>query len=124
MGGMGGMMGRAAPPADASASTEPAAPLDCGEPNAGRVARGRSVYAGATCTSCHGPDAHGTGLAPNLTDGTWLDADGSYASIAATIRAGVARPRQFPAPMPPAGGAGLTAQQICDVAAYVFSLSH
>src|SRR3954470_1440939 len=60
---------------------------------------------GGTCFSCHGQDAKGTALAPNLTDREWLDANGSVASIAATIKSGVPKPKKFQAAMPPMGGA-------------------
>jgi hypothetical protein len=33
-------------------------------------------------------------------------------------------PKQHAAPMPPMGGASLTPQQVCAVAAYVYSLGH
>lgn len=123
MPGMGGMMGRAATPPPGS-TTASSVPLACRTPDSAAVARGRTLFAHATCVSCHGPDAHGTGIAPDLADRTWLDATGSEASIAAVIRAGVPHPRKYATPMPPAGGSRLDAQQICDVAAWVYSLSH
>lgn len=80
--------------------------------------------AGGTCTTCHGQDAKGTQLAPDLTDKTWLNGDGSYHFIVHTVTTGVPQPKQHPAPMPPMGGASLTPDQIRAVAAYVYSLSH
>lgn len=93
------------------------------------VASGDSIFhgmlAGGACLMCHGVDAKGTpGLAPNLTDDKWLDADGSLESIVAVITQGVASPRESPAPMPPMGGANLTPAQVRAVAAYVYWLSH
>lgn len=123
MGGMGGMMGGAAAPASGS-TTASTAPLACRAPDSAAIARGRDIFGHATCVSCHGPDARGTGIAPDLADRTWLDATGSEASIAAVIRAGVPHPRTFRTPMPPAGGSRLDSQQICDLAAWVYSLSH
>jgi mono/diheme cytochrome c family protein len=79
--------------------------------------------AGGLCFSCHGPNAKGTkGIAPNLTDATWLHSDGSYPAIVSTIEAGVPKPKEAAAPMPPMGGAHLTTEQVHAVAAYVYSL--
>jgi glucose/arabinose dehydrogenase/mono/diheme cytochrome c family protein len=92
------------------------------------VALGDRVYHGqvgaATCTGCHGANATGTTLGPNLTDTEWLWGDGSYAAIAKTIAAGVPQPKQFRSPMPPMGGAQLTPDQVSAVAAYIWGLSH
>ena len=79
---------------------------------------------GAACTGCHGADAKGTPLGPDLTGKKWLWSDGSYAGIAKTITDGVSQPKQYRSPMPPKGGAQLTAEQVQAVAAYVWSLSH
>jgi mono/diheme cytochrome c family protein len=79
---------------------------------------------GATCTGCHGADAKGTPLGPNLTDTHWLWGDGSYASIAKIITTGVPQPKQYRSPMPPLGGAQLTPDQISALAAYIWALSH
>jgi mono/diheme cytochrome c family protein len=88
------------------------------------VDRGREVFAGAgNCFTCHGGDARGTSLAPDLTDGEWLNVDGSYGSIADVVRTGVSGPQRFPVPMPPMGGASLPPADVCAVAAYVYSLS-
>ena len=91
------------------------------------VALGDSIFkgqaAGGICFTCHGPDAKGTALAPDLTDTTWLHGDGSLSFIANTVRTGIATPKQAPAPMP-AFGQTLTPQQVDAVSAYVFSLTH
>ena len=92
------------------------------------IALGDSVFhgqvGGGTCSVCHGADAKGTtGLAPDLTGGTWLHGDGSYAFIVGLVEQGVPDPKQFPAPMPPKGGAKLRPEQVRAVAAYVYSLS-
>ena len=90
------------------------------------VALGDSIFhgraAGGICFTCHGPDAKGTALAPDLTDATWINIDGSRAAIANIVRTGVLQPKQHPGPMPPF--AGFTDQQLQAVAAYVYSLSH
>lgn len=92
------------------------------------VALGDSIFhgqaAGGTCQACHGPDAKGTALAPNLTDTQWLNGDGSYQFILTTVTNGVPQPKQHPGAMPPMGGAQLTPDQVRAVAAYVYSLSH
>ena len=92
------------------------------------VALGDSIFhgraAGGTCQTCHGPDAKGTPLAPNLTDSQWLHGDGSFQFLVTTITNGVPQPKQHPGPMPPMGGAQLTPDQVRAVAAYVYSLSH
>jgi mono/diheme cytochrome c family protein len=85
----------------------------------------RVVFSGTGhCFACHGPNAQGTALAPNLTDAPWLDIDGSYAAIAGLVRTGVAKPRQYATPMPALGGAALSGSQVCAVAAYLYSLTH
>ena len=93
-----------------------------------RVALGDSVFhgqvAGGTCTACHGSDAKGTPLAPDLTDKKWLWSDGSYQSIVKTIREGVPAPKEHRGVMPPMGGAHLSAAQVAAVGGYVFALSH
>jgi glucose/arabinose dehydrogenase len=92
------------------------------------VARGNRVYhgldGGATCTGCHGSDAKGTTLGPDLTANKWLWSNGSYGGIAATIAGGVAQPKQYRAPMPAMGGAQLSSDQVMAVAAYVWALNH
>ena len=93
-----------------------------------QVALGNRLFhgesGGATCTGCHGVDGAGTPLGPDLTDREWLWSDGSVAGIAATIAQGVSQPKQYRAPMPPMGGAPLSAEQVSALAAYVWGLSH
>lgn len=74
------------------------------------------------CATCHGPMAQGTPLAPNLTDSTWLNVDGTIEQITALIKSGVPKPKKHPAPMPPMGGAKLSDAEIAAVAKYVLSL--
>jgi glucose/arabinose dehydrogenase/mono/diheme cytochrome c family protein len=92
------------------------------------VALGERIFhgevAGAACTGCHGADAKGTPLGPNLTDTHWLWGDGSYASIAKIITDGVPQPKQYRSAMPPLGGAELTPDQVSALAAYIWALSH
>ena len=105
----------------------PATPAPGGNVPAGAtpemVAQGQQIFTSTgNCFTCHGADAKGTSLAPNLTDAEWINADGTLDQIANVIRTGVATPKQHPAPMPPMGGASLTPDQVTQVAAYVWSL--
>jgi glucose/arabinose dehydrogenase/mono/diheme cytochrome c family protein len=87
-----------------------------------RIYRGQ--VGGAACTGCHGESGQGTPLGPDLTGKKWLWSDGSYAGIAKTITEGVSQPKQYRSPMPPMGGAQLTADQVSALAAFVWSLGH
>jgi cytochrome c551/c552 len=90
------------------------------------IALGDSVFhgqaGGGTCYVCHGQDAKGSGVGPNLTDAEWLNNDGTLAGITGTVKNGVAQPKKAPAPMPPMGGASLSDDQVKAVATYVHSL--
>ncbi len=90
------------------------------------IALGDSVFhgqaGGGTCYVCHGQDAKGSGVGPNLTDNEWLNTDGTLEGITKTIQSGVPTPKQAPAPMPPMGGASLSPDQVKAAAAYVHSL--
>ena len=113
---------------DTTAKQATAAPAGGGPTSPQLVALGDSIFhgqvAGGTCTACHGQDAKGTAVAPDLTDNQWINGDGSYDFIVHTVTTGVPQPKQHPAPMPPKGGAALSDQQVKAVAAYVYSLSH
>jgi hypothetical protein len=131
------------PGGDAGADTAAATRADTGAAAAGRaggggaggggaggdaklIALGDSVFhgqaGGGTCYVCHGQDAKGSGVGPNLTDSEWLNTDGTLAGITGTIKSGVPQPKKAPAPMPPMGGASLSADQVKAVATYVHSL--
>jgi glucose/arabinose dehydrogenase/cytochrome c5 len=92
------------------------------------VALGRRIYygqvAGASCAGCHGDEAKGTPLAPDLTSPKWIWGDGSLPAITKIVTEGVPQPKNFRSPMPPMGGAQLTPQQVKAVAAYVWAISH
>jgi glucose/arabinose dehydrogenase/mono/diheme cytochrome c family protein len=92
------------------------------------VALGDRVYhgqvGGATCTGCHGVDAKGSPLGPDLTANKWLWSNGSYAGIAATIAGGVAQPKRYRSAMPAMGGAQLSSDQVMEVSAYIWALNH
>jgi cbb3-type cytochrome c oxidase subunit III len=97
--------------------------LVAGDPVAGQSA-GQKVFEGkGNCHVCHGKNAKGTPLGPDLTDAEWLNVDGTLAAITRVIRAGVAKPVKYPAPMPAMGGAKLSEAEISAVAAYVKALS-
>ena len=117
--------------AAAKAAAQPAKPAaggSTGGPTPKQIALGDSIFhglaAGGTCSACHGQDAKGTAVAPDLTDQQWINGDGSYDFIVKTVTNGVPNPKQHPAPMPPKGGAPLTDDQVKAVAAYEYSLSH
>ena len=114
--------------AGAPAAPAPAAPKAGAVPagaTAADVAEGEKIFSGTgNCFTCHGAGGAGGPLAPALNDATWLNIDGSFASIETTVNNGVPAPKQFPAAMPAKGGAALSAAQVKQVAAYVYSLSH
>jgi cbb3-type cytochrome c oxidase subunit III len=88
------------------------------------VQQGKTVFETTTCFTCHGMDASGTVLAPSLRDQEWLNSDGSFEGITNTIRAGVMQPVRYPSAMPAMGGAQMTDEQIRNVSAYVYAISH
>ncbi|HET7470628.1 MAG TPA: c-type cytochrome [Gemmatimonadales bacterium] len=119
---------KAAAAQDTSKKAAAAQPSAGGNGTPQQIALGDSIFhgqvGGGTCSACHGQDAKGTAVAPDLTDSQWLNGDGSYQFIVNTITNGVPKPKQHPAPMPPKGGAPLTDDQVKAVAAYEYSLSH
>lgn len=112
------------PQGDAQGSDEQQAALAPGVTRE-QFDQGREIFTGqGGCTACHGPNAGGGQLAPDLTDDQWLHVSGpNPEEIAGVIRNGVAQPVEHPAPMPPMGGANLTDDQVQALAAYVASLS-
>jgi mono/diheme cytochrome c family protein len=112
-------------PAPAPAPTQPTGAAPEGA-TPEMVTAGQAIFTGkGMCITCHGPTATGTPLAPNLTDGEWINISGNdWNEIQGIVRTGVPTPQQHPSPMPPMGGAQLTDQEIQQVAAYVYSLSH
>lgn len=119
-----------APAANAPAATTPAAragPLTEAQITRQMVALGDSVFkgqaAGGICFTCHGQNAEGSALAPNLTDAEWINTDGSLSGIENIVRQGVPQPKQFTSPMPGFGGV-LNDQAIRAVTAYVYSRTH
>ena len=125
-----------------SADSKPAADVVAGSPEAmadpatltpesitpQELALGDSIFHGlippTSCQACHGPDAKGGTVAPNLTDSVWIHIDGSFPAIYKQIATGVAQPKQYLGQMPPFGGTPLSPEKHRAVAAYVYSLSH
>ncbi len=91
---------------------------------AAMINEGNQIFHGpGNCYTCHGMDAKGTSLAPDLTATTHLWVS-DYPSYIKLINAGVPQPKQHPAPMPAKGGSQITDDQVKAVAAYEWSLSH
>ena len=86
--------------------------------------QGQQLFTGqGGCAACHGPDATGTQLAPDLTDGEWINVSSrDYDEIVQLINTGVPQPKEHPGPMPPMGGANLSEEQVQALAAYVVGI--
>lgn len=116
----------------AAAAPAPAAAMEvAGLPagvTASMIAVGDSIFHKASCQRCHGMDAKGTVRGPDLTDDKWAQIGGTYADIVAIVTTGVPKAKikmaSAPFEMKPRGGTNLSDEQIRDVAAYVYSLSH
>jgi mono/diheme cytochrome c family protein len=87
------------------------------------VDEGAKLFANP-CSACHGPGAKGTAAAPDLADAEWINLSGSYDEIVQIIHTGVPHPKSHPGSMPPLGGGSFTDDQVRQLAAYVFALSH
>jgi mono/diheme cytochrome c family protein len=113
------------PPATQPGAPPPAAPAP--GVTGDLVQQGQQIYAGAgICFTCHGQNAQGTPLGPNLADGEWIWIDPAqdlHTELVNIIRVGVAQPREYPAPMPPNGGVNLSEDQLEALAAYLVSLN-
>lgn len=99
----------------------PSAPATSQDP-----APGEAIFKGkGNCFTCHGREAKGTALAPDLTDDGWVnfDARPTQDELETLVREGVSKPVQHPAPMPAMGGARLSDEEVAQVAAYVLSLT-
>jgi mono/diheme cytochrome c family protein len=111
---------------DAGATAASNLPVPAGATPA-MVALGDRIFHGqeasGTCTACHGVNATGTPLGPDLTKNKWLWSDGSWAGITKSIADGVPQPKQYRSAMPPMGGTQLTPEQASAVGAYIWSLN-
>lgn len=120
-----------APAPQAAAATAAVAPAKATLPpgiTAEQVALGRSIYLGevrnGTCSGCHGSDGRGSMAGSALVGPAFLWSDGSPEGLAATITAGVDKPKKASGAMPALGGAPLTPADVKAVAAYVWVLGH
>jgi glucose/arabinose dehydrogenase len=91
---------------------------------AAQVASGDKLYHASSCAGCHGSNAGGSPVGPDLTSGKYLWGDGSVAALGATITSGVSMPKQYRQAMPPMGGAQLTAANVHDISAYIWATAH
>ncbi len=81
---------------------------------------GRRLY--ATCAVCHGDDADGTQLGPSLRGSDWVHVNPETEGLESIIRTGVARPANYPVPMPPMGGGSFDDQQLRSLTVYLEAL--
>lgn len=91
------------------------------------VTQGKEIYSGAgLCYTCHGANGEGVpGLGADFTDDEWVQSDGSYEGISATVLNGVdTSASSTGTPMPPKGGSGITDDQANAVSAYVWTIAH
>ncbi|HTR84473.1 MAG TPA: c-type cytochrome [Reyranella sp.] len=89
-----------------------------------QVAAGDRLYHAQACIGCHGSDGAGTPVGPPLKADAFAWSDGSVAGIASIIEKGVPKPKRYRGAMPPSGGAQLSKEQLAEMAAYVWALSH
>lgn len=108
--------------APAAAQAKPAAPAAV---TPAAIAAGDSIFhKSGNCYACHGANAQGL-VGPNLTDAEWVHGDGSFDMVVATVTKGITKEESKTGVIMPAkGGATLTDDQVKQVAAYVYSLSH
>lgn len=92
------------------------------------VAVGDSIFKNGSCQRCHAMDGKGNARGPDLTDGVWAQIGGSYREIVDIVTAGVPKEKikmpNAPLAMRPRGGINLSDEQVRQVAAYVYTLSH
>ncbi len=90
------------------------------------VARGRELFHGAAnCSACHGVEGIGTDKGAPLAQGVWLHGDDSYEGILSRILHGIPREVSIRGTaMPMRGWDPLNDQEVRDVAAYVWAISH
>jgi len=96
------------------------------EAPASQESPGLAIFRGkGNCFSCHGPEAKGTVLAPDLTDGDWLNFPDrpTPEQVKQLVTSGVPKPKKHPAPMLPMGGARLSDVELDQVVAFVLGLS-
>ncbi|CAN5385503.1 hypothetical protein BH09BAC3_BH09BAC3_14250 [soil metagenome] len=79
------------------------------------IGKGRIVFVGSNCGSCHRIDGGGNAIGPNLTDEYWLHG-GEIKNVFMTIKNGVIEKAM------PAWGKVMSQKDVRDVAYYVMSL--
>ncbi len=93
-----------------------AMPVEALAADAAAMGIGERIFVN-NCAGCHGSDANGSKIFPNLADKDWLGCDGGLDYIVKTIAEG----RQ--GMMPPMGAAVGTPDDVKNLAKYVLSLS-
>jgi mono/diheme cytochrome c family protein len=90
------------------------------------VARGRALFHGAgNCSACHGVEGVGTESGAPLAQGVWLHGEDSYEGILSRVVHGIPMQASTRATaMPMRGWNTLSDQEVRDVAAYVWVISH
>jgi cytochrome c oxidase cbb3-type subunit 3 len=84
--------------------------------DAGIITKGKLVFTGNNCASCHRVDGGGNAIGPNLTDDYWIHG-GNIKNIFGTIKNGVVEKGM------PAWGKVMSPQDVRDVTFYVMSLN-
>ena len=84
------------------------------QPTADLLSEGKAIFV-KNCVSCHGPEAQGASIGPNLTDEYWLH-KGGIKDIFKTIKNGVQEKGMIP------WGQQMSNAQIAAVATFIKSL--
>jgi cytochrome c oxidase cbb3-type subunit 3 len=100
-------------------ASQPAAVIDENtlvyDANAEFIEKGKAVFTGNNCQSCHRDDGGGNTIGPNLTDNFWIHG-GSIKNVFVTIKNGVVEKGM------PAWGKVMSPQDVRNVTFYVMSL--
>lgn len=113
-GGAAGESGRAATGPGVTADSDSAVQI-----TQAMIDKGRKVFHGpGGCFACHGPGLGGTAIAPRLKDDKWKNGDGSYDDIVKIVSDGVPSTSMVSHP------GGISDEQLRNVAAYVWAVSH
>ncbi len=124
-----------APPLQAQQTTKPLPPAAKEFLESDQLARwtrmvqfGDSLFNNGSCMRCHGASGKGTPRAPDLSDSSWVQSDGSFDGIFESIFWGVRRKdfhdktRRFE--MNPGGGMNLPWNDLRAITAYVWTLNN
>jgi mono/diheme cytochrome c family protein len=90
------------------------------------VRRGRELFHGAgNCSACHGVEGVGTDSGAPLAQGVWMHGEDSYDGILSRVVHGIPKSTSTRGTaMPMRGWNTLSNQEVRDVAAYVWVISH